>query len=318
MDVCIVAMVILVVLIILKLIEISFRRSYIDDITKDKYVLITGCDTGFGNELAKQLDLKGVNVIATCLTEKGRRDIEQTSSGRVMTLLLDVTKHESIINAYGRVKSIIPNQSALWGVVNNAGISVTPGQVEWSKRDDYEKTMAVNFFGAVDVTLTFLPLLKKSGGRLVNVTSSAGRLAAVTGGYSESKFALEAFSDIIRRGRKLFGYQYRISIIEPGFFATKLTSRDCITQSVEGAWNRLSKEEKEDFPERIMHECVEGKVNAMNYLASSDTSQVTNAMEHALFAKWPKSRYSVGWDAKLLWIPLSYMPSCIADTLLKW
>eukprot|EP00057_Strongylocentrotus_purpuratus_P030793 XP_782726.4 PREDICTED: retinol dehydrogenase 7-like [Strongylocentrotus purpuratus] len=292
------------------------RKPYIEDITKDKYVFITGCDTGFGNELTKQLDTKGVHVIAACLTDKGRIDLEQTTSDRVTTLLLDVTKHESIIDVYERVKNIIPHQKALWGVVNNAGIAGTPGYPEWSRRDNYEKIMAVNLFGAVDVTLTFLPLLKKSSGRLVNVTSCAGRLAVVSGGYSESKYALEAFSDVIRRQRKVFGYQYHVSIIEPGFFATNITSEDFIAQTVEGAWKRLTDEEKEEFPEILMHKTIEKNHKRMNFLASQDITLVTHAMEHALFARWPQTRYSVGWDAKLLWIPLSYMPVWIVDALL--
>ena len=88
--------------------------------------------------------------------------------------------------------------AALWGVVNNAGISNLAGYLEWTRREDYEKVLAVNLFGVVDVTLTFLPLLKESSGRLVNVASSAGRVSALTGGYCESKFAVEAFSDAVR------------------------------------------------------------------------------------------------------------------------
>ena len=74
------------------------------------------------------------------------------------------------------------------------------GFVEFSRRGDYEKTAAVNLFGAIDVTLTFLPLLKKGGGRLVQVSSIAGRLTipTLTGGYSESKHGLESFSDNVR------------------------------------------------------------------------------------------------------------------------
>lgn len=55
----------------------------------------------------------------------------------------------------------------------------------------------------------------------------------------------------------------------------------------------------------------------MNAVCDSDLSKVTNCMEHALTAVHPRSRYSAGWDAKLLWIPLSYMPSCVVDIGLK-
>ena len=90
--------------------------------------------------------------------------------------------------------------SALWGVVNNAGIARPRGFLEFTRREDYEKTAAVNLFGAIDVTLTFLPLLKNGGGRLAQITSVAGRnaITSMAGGYNEAKHGLEAFSDNVR------------------------------------------------------------------------------------------------------------------------
>lgn len=55
----------------------------------------------------------------------------------------------------------------------------------------------------------------------------------------------------------------------------------------------------------------------MNAICDSDLSKVTNCMEHALTAAHPRTRYSAGWDAKLGWIPLSYLPSFVIDIALK-
>jgi len=52
---------------------------------------------------------------------------------------------------------------------------------------------------------------------------------------------------------------------------------------------------------------------SMGLLCSPDISKVTRCMEHALTARFPRTRYSAGWDAKLFWIPLSYLPSCVSD-----
>lgn len=56
----------------------------------------------------------------------------------------------------------------------------------------------------------------------------------------------------------------------------------------------------------------------MNAICDADLSKVTNCMEHALSAAHPRTRYSAGWDAKLLWIPLSYMPACVVDIALRF
>lgn len=71
---------------------------------RDKYVLITGCDSGFGNLLARQLDLRGLRVLAACLTEQGAQQLRKQTSDRLETVLLDVTKTESVAAAKEWVK----------------------------------------------------------------------------------------------------------------------------------------------------------------------------------------------------------------------
>ncbi|XP_059575032.1 17-beta-hydroxysteroid dehydrogenase type 6-like [Alligator mississippiensis] len=62
----------------------------------DKHVFITGCGSGFGHLLAKQLDGRGLRVLAACLTEQGAERLQQETSGRLQTVILDVTKSDSI------------------------------------------------------------------------------------------------------------------------------------------------------------------------------------------------------------------------------
>ncbi len=87
----------------------------------------------------------------------------------------------------------------LWGLLNNAGISGYKGPVEWLIRDDYKTVLNVNLHGLIDVTVTFLPLLKKAKGRIVNMSSVYGRIAvAEAAPYAISKHGVEAYSDSIR------------------------------------------------------------------------------------------------------------------------
>lgn len=76
----------------------------------NRYLFLTGCDTGFGNLLAKKLDSLGVKVIAGCLSEKGRKDLEGDVSTRLKTVLLDVTKNASVHNALKCVKDTVEEQ----------------------------------------------------------------------------------------------------------------------------------------------------------------------------------------------------------------
>ena len=71
---------------------------------RDKFVFITGCDSGFGNQLARQLDLRGLRVLAACLTEQGVEQLRKQTSDRLQTVILDITKTESVAVATEWVK----------------------------------------------------------------------------------------------------------------------------------------------------------------------------------------------------------------------
>lgn len=79
----------------------------------DKYVFITGCDSGFGHHLAKQLVDRGVRVLAACLTEEGARKLQQDTSYRLQTTLLDVTKSESVQVAAHWVRDQVGEQGGV-------------------------------------------------------------------------------------------------------------------------------------------------------------------------------------------------------------
>uniref|UniRef100_A0A8C3GBB4 Retinol dehydrogenase 1 n=1 Tax=Cyclopterus lumpus TaxID=8103 RepID=A0A8C3GBB4_CYCLU len=272
--------------------------SYKVDGFSQKHVFITGCDSGFGHLLARQLDGKGLHVVAACLTEKGAADLTAAASSRLKTLLLNVTDSASIGRAVESVSKEV-GERGLWGLVNNAGRSVPIGPTEWMKLEDFTKVLDVNLIGVIEVTLQFLPLLKKAQGRVVNVASVLGRLSLTGGGYCLSKWGVEAFSDSLRRDMHPFGI--KVSIIEPGFFKTAVTRLDLIEADLRRLWTRLPQDVKDSYGETYFDDC------------DPDISKVTRCMEHALTARFPRTRYSAGWDAKLFWIPLSYLPSCVSD-----
>ncbi|XP_053153615.1 retinol dehydrogenase 5 [Hemicordylus capensis] len=280
---------------------------------KDKYVFITGCDTGFGNMLAKRLDKKGFQVLAGCLTQKGADNLQRASSSNLRTTLLDVTNSESIGKAVEWVRAEV-GEKGLFGLVNNAGVANPIGPTEWMNVEDYRKVMAVNTFGVIEVSLAFLPLLKKARGRVVNTSSVLGRLSANGGGYCVSKYTVEAFSDSLRRDMYHFGV--KVCIVEPGFFKTAVTNLDSIEASLKQLWDRMSPEAKQSYGEDFFPNYLKVQKFIMNIICDGDLSKVTSCMEHALQAKYPRSRYSAGWDAKLVWLPASYLPAFMVDIVL--
>ncbi|XP_075863502.1 retinol dehydrogenase 7-like isoform X2 [Microcebus murinus] len=282
---------------------------------QDKYVFITGCGSGFGNLLARQLDMRGMRVLAACRTEKAAVQLKAQTSDRLETVTLDVTKTDSITAATQWVKERVGDRG-LWGLVNNAGISLPFGCIEWLTKQDFMTILDVNLLGMIEVTLSLLPLVRKARGRVVNVSSVAGRMAVIGGGYSISKFGVEAFSDSLRRELAPFGV--KVAIIEPGAFKTNMNNTERILLNVQAVWDRARPEIKEIYGEKYLASCLKLLSSQLLAECKENLSEVTDCMEHALTACHPRTRYSAGWDAKLFYLPMSYMPTFLGDAILTW
>ncbi|XP_029450710.1 retinol dehydrogenase 7-like [Rhinatrema bivittatum] len=289
-----------------------YRERQILPNLPNKYVLITGCDSGFGSVLARQLDRRGLRVLAACLTQRGAELLKEATSQRLQTIILDVADSQSVAAAADWVKQQV-GVRGLWGLVNNAGIGTPVGPNEWLTKDDFVKVLNVNLVGVIDVTLSLLPLLRKAKGRLVNVSSILGRVACTGGGYCISKHGVEAFSDSLRRDLRPFGV--KVAIIEPSMFRTSIIDAQIIEQSYQRSWSRMPPEIKEIYGQQYFEKRSKNVSHVVSG-ASSKLSLVTDCMEHALIAVHPRTRYSVGWAAKLFYIPVSYLPTALADVLL--
>ncbi|XP_072264067.1 retinol dehydrogenase 16-like [Pyxicephalus adspersus] len=288
-----------------------YRQSLILKKVRDKYVFITGCDSGFGNLLAKQLDRRGMKVLAACLTEVGAENLKKETSKNIQTVILDVTDSQSVIAAVTWVSSVVKDEG-LWGLVNNAGTGIPSCNNEWLTKDDFFKIINVNLLGVVDVTLNLLPLIRKARGRVVNVTSVAGRITTCGGGYCMSKYGVESFSDSLRREMHPFGV--KVCIIECGYYSTQENSPKLIKESIRHYWKKASEEVQKAYGLEYY-----GKfyvfTDILSKFQSTKLSRVVDCMEHALTAVHPWTRYSAGWDAKFL-VSLSYLPTVVLDFVL--
>ncbi|EDV28259.1 uncharacterized protein TRIADDRAFT_21854 [Trichoplax adhaerens] len=216
----------------------------------NRYILITGCDSGFGNLLAKRLDLIGCHVFAACLTQQGVTQLAQSTSSRVKTFMMDVTQQQDIENAYSMIKAALPEDRGIWAVVNNAGILRT-GLIDWMPMEEYKKVADVNLWGMVAVTKRFIPMVIREQGRFVNVVSLSGVLPyEYMGAYTISKFAAEGFTGVLRREMAPFNVQ--VSSIKPGVFRSSLVSPQPLLQNVQKMYENLPPETLENYDEEFI------------------------------------------------------------------
>ncbi|KAK7110927.1 hypothetical protein V1264_014722 [Littorina saxatilis] len=196
-----------------------------------RYVLITGCDSGFGRRLAQRLDNMGCHVFAACLTSSSVTELSGESSERLKALQMDVTKDEDIERALREVEAALPENKGLWAIVNNAGIFGASGVAEMMTRKDFLAPLEVNLLGMTQVTRMFLPLVRRERGRVVNTTSVVGRFALSPAPYVASKFAAAGYTDMLRR--ELLRHPISVHSIQPGAFAaTNLFDTENIRKSV--------------------------------------------------------------------------------------
>jgi NAD(P)-dependent dehydrogenase (short-subunit alcohol dehydrogenase family) len=228
---------------------------------------------------------------------------------------MDVSNQHSVRKAYEFVISKLPAGKGLWAIMNNAGISGPLGPTEWMNIDDYKKVLAVNTLGLIDVTMTFLPLIKKSRGRVVNTASVFGR-HAIFGcpPYYVSKYGVEAFTDGLRRS--LRPYHCKAILIEPGYHATPIVSKQNLEKHVEEAWSQATPEVKEEFGEEYFQKVRNEAHKKSCRVTSTRVSDVVDAYEHAILGLHPRARYVVGNDARYLWLPVQALPECLGDWIL--
>eukprot|EP00128_Syssomonas_multiformis_P016400 Colp12_sorted_trinity150504_noHs@26480 len=293
----------------IKLIRSVFKGSPIK--LKGKSVFITGCDTGFGNLLAKRLAEAGATVYAGCFTAEGAKNLQKETKDKVQTILLDVTKPETIAAAYEKVKAGCAN-TGLWACVNNAGI-FGGFLIDATPMEEFRRVMEVNYFGLVAVTKQFLPLVIKAKGRVINVASVAGRTTMPSlCAYASSKHAVEAFSDTLRL--EVAGWGVKVVIIEPSFMSTNI-----LTQAMPVAtriWDNAPEDLRACYGGNELLKRLEAKFAHVCNTAGNP-ELVVDAMTTACTDPLPEERYQPGVSSKFLVAVTHFVPAWIVDLPLR-
>jgi NAD(P)-dependent dehydrogenase (short-subunit alcohol dehydrogenase family) len=268
-------------------------------------VLVTGASTGIGRATALYLAARGFRVFASV-----RKETDASAIPGTTPVVLDVTEGDSIRSAADAMSDAL-GDAPLTGLVNNAGVAVS-GPLEFIEMSDLRRQFEVNVFGQVAVTQALLPLLRKApGGRIVNMSSISGRITApLLGPYSMSKFALEAFSDALRRELEPFGIS--VSVVEPGAIQTPIWEKG--VEASKGWTDRMPARALELYGGRI--EFLRNRALKMNE-TGAPAERVAQAVYHALASHRPKTRYLVGSDAKLTAKLLWLLPDRAIDRMVR-
>ena len=254
-----------------------------------KTVLVSGASTGIGRATALRLAARGHRVFAGERREADADSLLESArgikgSGELEPIHLDVTIPDDISAAVRRLED---EGLELDGLVNNAGI-VVASPLEVLPIEELRKQFEVNLFSHAQMIQAFTPSLRVARGRIINMSSIAGRISnPFMGAYCASKFALEAYSDALRM--ELAPWGIRVLLIEPGPIKTPI-------------WEKSSAAAREMQssidPERL--KLYAAGVERMKHVAelsvrvAPEASKVARCVSHALESAFPRRRYPVG------------------------
>lgn len=277
-----------------------------------KAVFITGCDTGFGHALAKKLDALGFWVYAGCLMlpdDQGAKQLRDACSDRMQIVKLDVTNDEQVEAAAKHVESTLDGK-VLWSLVNNAGIGIF-SEVEWCNMETYKKFYDVNALGPTRVTKAFLPLLRKSRGRVIILASTAGRYTLPgLSAYSMSKFAAIAFADALRMEMK----KWNISVhtVEPFLYKTPIAEENRLLSTLQGTWEASSSDIRELYGQRY-YKAFQKYLHNLLKMSFNNINEVVNDLADAVAAQRPKIRYVPNFIIHIIFKVVPMVPIEIQD-----
>ena len=268
----------------------------------DRTVVVTGANSGIGLATALELAAVGYDVIGTARSQDKADVLHEAADDRgvrVQTVLLDVADAESTTKGFAEVDAM--TDGGPWAVVNNAGLAQA-GAVEDVDDDDVRYQLEVNLVAPARIARLVLPGMRERGdGRIVNISSIAGRMSLpLMGWYCASKHGLEAMTDALRM--EVAPYGVKVSLVEPGSFGT-------------GIW------EGAHYPEVARTENYASAYDRARRTTTSgarilpDPVWVARTVRLALGTPLPLARYLVGADAVGGVLVERLVPTAVSDVV---
>lgn len=263
--------------------------------------VVTGASSGIGAATARALAAQGLHVLAGVRSQAAA---EALRAERIEPVSLDITDAAQIASLADRVAG---DDRRLRALVNNAGVTLT-APVEAVPLDDWRAHLEVNLLGHVAVTRALLPALGR-GARIVNVSSAAGIVAGPTmAPYSAGKFALEGFSDALRRELAQLGI--RVVVVQPGTVRTAIWSKgDATTAALAEGMTEGQRLRYGPVLDAV------ARLSAAQRGRGVTADAVARVVLRAITAPRPRARYRVGADARLLATAACLLPDAALDAL---
>jgi len=273
-----------------------------------KSVLISGASTGIGKALSLELDRKGYQVFAGVRNPNDAEALRSQASPQLTPEMLDVTLPETISTTCRQISDKTGGE--LFCLVNNAGISVS-GAMEFIPIQDFRQQMEVNLVGQLGLTQACLPMLRKGVGRVIFISSVAGRLVTpFNAPYAASKAALVAMADAFRMELAPWGISISVLILgsvqTPIWEKSSRTAGEILRRMPAEAWTLYGKMQKRG-----------GAFYQHTGRNGMQVEKVVKITQRILEKSHPKEYVLVGRDAVMIELMTKLLPVRLRDWLVR-
>lgn len=268
------------------------------------WVVVTGCSSGIGDCVARGLQHRGYQVIATCRNIDDNPALKESG---IKTVILDLADQSSVQSALDDIAGI--SNGDVFGLVNN-GAYGQPGAVIDLDRDILRQQFECNVFGTQQLTNGILKMmLGRQSGRVIQISSILGFICLrFRGAYNASKYALEALTDTMRLEHQDSGIQF--SLVEPGPIRSRFR---------ENAYQKFK--QNIDVSNSVFldtYQRVEQRLSDSGEARFTlPASAVLESVIHALESKRPKIRYRVTVPTRVTAVLKRLLPDRLMDRFLN-
>ncbi|MDH4200528.1 MAG: SDR family oxidoreductase [Spirochaetia bacterium] len=272
-----------------------------------KHILITGVSTGIGEGILLELIRNGYFVFGTVRNPKDARRLQkEINSDLFFPVIADITQNKTVQAAYKVIQKKLAS-NPLDAVINNAGILIG-GPFLHLDIEQYRQVMEVNFFGMVNIMKTFIPLMgnvhKKNPARIINISSVLGHYGLpYISTYTASKFAVEGFSDSVRR--ELEKLNIKIIVLIPGAVKTRIFAKNA-TDDYAYAKDSVFEKSGHNMRKQMLRREEQG----------ISAQQVGAQVVRILKSPKPKPRYHITGSPWIEWYWPKYLPDKYLDFIL--
>lgn len=298
----------------ISLLLMAQREKQVSKLKADKYLVLTGCDSGIGEAVLKSLlSVKSRFTVVGVFKE---RDNAETAAklfegSRFVPKICDISCPTQIKSLAHQILTE-RGTSGLFGLVNVAGVIIA-GDAILMGTPDYRKVFEVNFFGTVELTQLLLPHLIKNRGMVLFTTSVLSQLLLPgLSAYSSSKLALEGYIDCLRRETSLLGLH--VVTIRPPQTKTKLLPN--MWNSYQQMFDKAPKEIQSILGQKYIDRIVNGSMRRVTDASAISVEKVADTICRVIMTSNPSPVHWIGLFGKAIALPLSLLPVWLVDLCL--